>query len=199
MGYRDDRNVLRARIVILEAKLKERKLAEAKFQTSTINSRSILAKQVFRHSLTFKGKVSREGLDAMQHLLWAKLGRADKDTNTLEEALPGVSMLVHARGERVFRVVEVAGKTHLAMDHRRWSVSQFFEAFIGIPAFVEFAMFAGDVHHDWMEMFGAISAMVVLTLGPLAYFHRRHQESKSAAIFKGVTDLAREYLPSEYV
>ncbi|MFT5356991.1 MAG: hypothetical protein ACI9KE_004218 [Polyangiales bacterium] len=193
VSYRDESDALRARITTLEAKLKEKKSVSAELQTAALAGRSLLAKRVFRHSLTLNGRVSKEGLDAIRQMLWARLGASDAGAGSADEP-PIDALLTHERGKRIFRVVESAGKTHLSVDHHRRGSAQSLGAAVGVAVATALSMLVVGVHDDWIQMILAGYAIAALVLGPAAFFHGKDQESKSVALLKSVAELTEDHL-----
>ena len=198
MGYRDESEALRARIGVLERALEEseRDNVQKAPEASELSAASPLERKITRYSLTVNGKLSKDGVDSIRQLLWAKVGAAGAQAGFApDNEPPGDALLVHSRGRYVFRVVESAGKTHLSVDYRRWSAGQLFMAILGVAATMVLSMLAAGVHEDWIQMVAGIYAMATVLLGPIVIFGGRGpSRSRSVALLQEMAGLAQQHL-----
>lgn len=78
---------------MLEAQLEEKKELEAKDKASRFDGYWPLKKRLTRESVAIRGRVSKDGVDAIRQLLWAKLGAAEEREDI--DPPPGKMILSH--------------------------------------------------------------------------------------------------------
>lgn len=176
---------------MLEAQLEEKKELEAKDKASRFDGHWPLKKRLTRESVAIRGRVSKDGVDAIRQLLWAKLGAAEEREDI--DPPPGKMILSHTRTNRVLRMVESGDQTHLSIDHYHYGIIQFLVGIPAVGALFALGMFAAGVHHDWIQLFTALYAIAALLLGPLAFAMGRGRQAKSVLMLQEVAELAKQH------